>query len=84
MVETTEFRITKRLQSGENNTIVAYSSNTDKYPDGRQIHEPKIIPLESIRSIWLVLGYVVMSSAQGLCASISDVSLCLFAYHAHK
>ena len=65
MVETTEFRITKRLQSGENNTIVAYSSNTDKYPDGRQIHEPKIIPLESIRSIWLVLGYVVKEFSSG-------------------
>ena len=65
MVETTEFRITKRLQSGENNTIVAYSSNTDKYPDGRQIHEPKIIPMESIRSIWLVLGYVVKEFSSG-------------------
>lgn len=65
MVETSEFRITKRLQSGKDDTIVAYSSNTDTYPDGRQIHEPKIIPLDSIRSIWLVLGYVVKEYSGG-------------------
>ena len=64
-IETTEFRITKRLQSGDGNTIVAYSSNTDTYPDGRQIHEPKIIPMDTIRSIWLVLGCVVKEFSSG-------------------
>ena len=65
VVETSEFRITKRLQSGEGDTIVAYSSNTDTYPDGRHIHEPKTIPMDSIRSIWLVLGYVVKEYSSG-------------------
>lgn len=65
MVETTEFRITKRLQSGKDDTVVAYSSNTDTYPDGRQIHEPKVIPMESIRSVWLVLGCVVKEYSSG-------------------
>ncbi len=66
VVETSEFRITKRLQKGtESNTIVAYSSNTATYPDGRQIHEPKVIPLDTIRSIWLVLGYVVKEFSSG-------------------
>jgi Bacteriophage CI repressor helix-turn-helix domain. len=64
-IETSEFRITKRLQSGEGDTIVAYSSNTDTYPDGRQIHEPKVIPMESIRSVWLVLGCVVKEYSSG-------------------
>lgn len=64
-IETTEFRITKRLQSGEGDTIVAYSSNTDTYPDGRQIHEPKVIPMDSIRSVWLVLGCVIKEYSSG-------------------
>lgn len=66
VVETTEFRITKRLQKGaDDTTIVAYSSNTETYQDGRQIHEPKVIPLEAVRSIWLVLGYVVKEFSSG-------------------
>ena len=64
-IETSEFRITKRLQSGENDTIVAYSSNTDTYPDGRQVHEPKVIPMDTIKSIWLVLGCVVKEFSSG-------------------
>ena len=66
VVETTEFRITKRLQKGtDDTTFVAYSSNTETYPDGRQIHEPKVIPLDTVRSIWLVLGYVVKEFSSG-------------------
>ncbi len=66
VVETDEFRITKRLQKGaDDSTIVAYSSNTETYPDGRQIHEPKVIPLDTVRSIWLVLGYVVKEFSSG-------------------
>lgn len=66
VVETTEFRITKKLQKGaDDSTIVAYSSNTETYPDGRQVHEPKTIPLAAVRSIWLVLGYVVKEFSSG-------------------
>lgn len=66
VIETDEFRITKRLQRGtDSSTIVACSSNTDTYPDGRLIHEPVVIPLESIRGLWLVLGHVVKQFSSG-------------------
>lgn len=57
-VETSEYRVTKRLQDGGTDHFIAYSSNTDTYPDGKQIHEPFLIPKELIRHIDLVLGIV--------------------------
>lgn len=57
-IETTEFRITKRLQDGGENYILAYSSNIETYPDGTLIHSPIKIPKSSIRHIDLVLGCV--------------------------
>lgn len=57
-VETSEYRVTKRLQNGGPDHFIAYSSNTDTYPDGKQIHEPFLIPKELIRHIDLVLGIV--------------------------
>ena len=65
-IETDEFRITKRLQTGATpDTVVAYSSNTATYPDGRLIHEPLVIPTSSIRSLWQILGYVVKTYSSG-------------------
>ena len=57
-IETTEFRITKRLQDGGEHYIMAYSSNTETYPDGTLIHSPIKIPKSSIRHLDLVLGCV--------------------------
>jgi hypothetical protein len=57
-IETTEFRITKRLQEGGDDYIMAYSSNKETYPDGTLVNPPIKIPKESIRHIDLVLGYV--------------------------
>lgn len=57
-IETTEFRITKRLQEGGEDYIMAYSSNKETYPDGTLVNPPIKIPKESIRHIDLVLGYV--------------------------
>lgn len=57
-IETTEFRITKRLQDGGENYVMAYSSNTETYPDGTLIHSPIKIPKSSIRHLDLVLGCV--------------------------
>lgn len=57
-IETTEFRITKRLQDGGEDYILAYSSNESTYSDGRLIHSPIRIPKETIRHIDLVLGCV--------------------------
>ena len=65
-IETDEFRITKRLQTGPTpDTIVAYSSNTATHPDGRLIHEPLTIPTANIRALWQILGYVVKTYSSG-------------------
>lgn len=57
-IETSEYRVTKRLQDGGPDHFVAYSSNTETYTDGKQIHEPFLIPKELIRHIDLILGIV--------------------------
>lgn len=60
VVETEDLRVTKRLQLADDDKyIMAYSSNTETYPDGRQRHEPFRIRKETIRKIFLVLGRVV-------------------------
>lgn len=58
VIETNEYRITKKIQLGED-YIRAYSTNTEKYEDGTLIHQPFNIPLASINRMFLVLGYVV-------------------------
>ena len=57
-IETSEFRITKRLQDGGDDFVFAYSSNTETYPDGTLVHSPIKIPKSSIRHIDMVLGCV--------------------------
>ena len=63
VIETSEFRITKQLQDDGGDYIMAYSSNTATYPDGRQIHSPIRIPKETIRHLDLVLGCVTKEFA---------------------
>jgi hypothetical protein len=59
VIETSEYRITKRVQKGKKEGFVtAYSSNKDTYPDGRLVHEPLDVPIDNARFL-LVLGYVV-------------------------
>ena len=58
VIETDEYRITKQIQD-DGDTITAYSTNMETYPDGRQIHSPIRIPKESIRHLDLVLGCVI-------------------------
>ena len=66
VIETSEFRVTKQLQyHAGNDYIMAYSSNRETYPDGTQIHSPITIPLESVRSIDLVLGCVLKEYSNG-------------------
>lgn len=63
VIETPEYRVTKRIQRGHDNEhITAYSTNMDKYEDGRLVHEPFEIHLSSIRRISLVLGYIVKNN----------------------
>lgn len=64
-IETTEFRITKRLQDGGGDYVLAYSSNMDSYPDGTLIHSPIRIPKDTIRNIDLVLGCVTKEYSNG-------------------
>lgn len=60
VIETDEYRVTKRYQRGStSNTITLYSSNEDRYSDGRLIHEPFDIEISDIRRIFSVLGYIV-------------------------
>lgn len=60
VIETREYRVTKRVQSGRRpDTIMLYSTNTDKYDDGRLIHEPFEVSLEDVIHIYQVLGYIV-------------------------
>jgi hypothetical protein len=46
-------------ESKKEGYITAYSSNEDKYTDGRLMHEPIDIDVNDIIHISLVLGYVV-------------------------
>lgn len=60
VIETDEYRITKRLQrSKDTKYVIAYSTNEEKYQDGTLIHQPIDIPKSAIRRLALVLGYVV-------------------------
>lgn len=65
VIETREYRITKRVQRGtRENSIMLYSSNSEKYDDGRLIHEPFEIDLEDVLHIYSVLGYIVNQSGE--------------------
>lgn len=59
VIETPNGRLTRRLQSGRDGFLKAYSSNIATYPDGRQVFEPIEIPMDAILRLFLVLGYVV-------------------------
>ena len=60
VIETEEYRVTKRIQKGSTpNTLALYSSNQEKYEDGRLIHEPFEVNIEDIRRIYSTLGYVM-------------------------
>ncbi len=59
LVETNEFCIVKRVQKGVDNAHIAlYSSNVATYPDGKLIYEPFEIPVDSVRRIFSVIGYI--------------------------
>lgn len=65
VIETSEYRVTKRIQRGSTpDTIALYSSNEEKYDDGRLIHEPFEVAFEDIRRIFSVLGYIVNQSGE--------------------
>lgn len=65
VIETSEYRITKKVQFGAKpGTLVLHSTNRDKYDDGTLIHQPFTIELEDVRRIFSVLGYIVSQSGE--------------------
>lgn len=65
VIETSEYRVTKRIQRGsEPGFIALYSTNQEKYDDGRLVYEPFEVALEDIRRIFSVLGYIVNQSGE--------------------
>lgn len=63
LVETEEFCVAKRVQKGSDDAHIAlYSTSTDTYPDGKLIHEPFEIPIDSVRRIFSILGYIYPQS----------------------
>lgn len=64
-VETDEMRVTKRLQAGSDEYLMAYSTNTETYPDGHLVHEPFPIYKETIRRIFMVIGCVIKEYSTG-------------------
>ncbi len=71
VIETDEYRITKRVQRGSSrDTIALYSTNRETYADGRLIHEPFEVSLEDVRRIFSVLGYIVNQQGETRLASL--------------
>lgn len=59
VIETNEYRVTKQVQLLKEGFLTAYSTNEDKYPDGNLVHAPFDIPIDAIKRLFSVLGYVV-------------------------
>ncbi|MCM1222174.1 MAG: S24 family peptidase [Lachnospiraceae bacterium] len=67
VIETDEYRITKRFQKGSSpDTIALYSSNQETYPDGRLIYEPFEVSVSDIRRIYSILGIIVNLSGRAI------------------
>ncbi len=65
VVETSEYRVTKRVQRGSSpKSIALYSTNKEKYDDGRLVYEPFEVEFADIRRIFSVLGYIVNQSGE--------------------
>ena len=60
VIETSEDRLTKKIQLGNDETYIrAHSTNYETYPDGTLVHQPFNILLSDAMRIFEVLGYVV-------------------------
>ena len=64
VIETTEYRVTKKVQSVRiEDFIEVYSTNEEKYDNGKLKHPPFDIQWDLIGRIFEVLGYVVKTSS---------------------
>jgi hypothetical protein len=60
VIETTENRVTKKVQLGSDGTYIRlHSTNNETYPDGTLIHQPYNVLVDDIERMFEVLGYVV-------------------------
>lgn len=65
VIETNEYRVTKRVQKGSTNDCIAlYSTNQEKYDDGRLVYEPFEVYFEDVRRIFSILGYIVNQAGE--------------------
>lgn len=64
VIETSEYRVTKKVLDNNNEYITGYSTNPETYPDGQLIYAPMKIPKEKIRAIYSVLGYAYVRHGQ--------------------
>lgn len=65
VIETSEYRVTKRVQRGSRpDTIALYSTNQETYSDGRLVNEPFEIEVSDIRRIFSILGYIYNQSGE--------------------
>ncbi|MGY6649113.1 XRE family transcriptional regulator [Wenyingzhuangia sp. IMCC45574] len=65
VVETRERRITKRVAEFDPEHIICYSTNEERYPDDRLVHQPIVINKKDIISIHIVLGSVNKEESTG-------------------
>lgn len=66
VIETDEYRITKKVSYDGSDTLMAYSTNKETYPDGRLVYAPIKVPTDSIRHIDLVVGCIIQQVGQKL------------------
>lgn len=60
LVATDEYVMVRRLQQANNKGgYVLYATDMSTYPDGHLIHEPINLPVDSVKRIFAVMGYIV-------------------------
>ena len=64
-VETSEYRVTKKIYDYNDEKLKAYSSNIETQPDGELKHPVFLISKQKIKKIYQVLGYVVKEYSNG-------------------
>lgn len=64
-IETSEYRVTKKIYDYNDENMKAYSSNIDTQPDGELKHPVFLISKQKIKKIYQVLGYVVKEYSNG-------------------
>lgn len=69
VIEYGPYRVVKRIQQGNYDSIRAYSTNTALHIDGTAVYQPIDIPIEEIKKAFLVLGHIIKRHVSGLITS---------------